>query len=80
MLCKILVLFLALAISSANIRTDTGVIIDNETISSGGNYWGYDTELSAGDYIVVTFDTNGTEKVTDDEIISIRIEEENYEI
>lgn len=78
MLCKMLALFLALAISSANIRTDTGVIIDNETISSGGNYWGYDTELSAGDCVIITFDTNGTSRVTDDEII--RIEEDNYEI
>lgn len=76
MLYKILI-SLIFAICPANIRSEIGYVSNSVTIVSGGNYWNYDTEFSAGQRVIVTFDTKGTEVVVDDEII--KVEEVYYD-
>ena len=77
---KISIAILLTAIS-ANTRTDTANVVstyetDNQTVSvietSDGNIWEIGDELSAGKTYSVTFNTNGTETVLDDMIISVK--------
>lgn len=62
-------------------RTETANVVntyetDNNTVSvietSDGNIWEVGDELSAGKTYSVTFNTNGTETVLDDMVISVK--------
>lgn len=62
-------------------RTETANVVstyetDNNTVSvietSDGNIWEIGDELSAGKTYAVTFNTNGTETVLDDMVISVK--------
>lgn len=54
-----------------SIRSETGIVVNENTIDSRGSYWVYDTEYKDGTEVVVTFDTKGTVIITDDEIIAV---------
>lgn len=46
---------------------------DTQTVTDvTGNVWGYDTGLSDGTKVCVTFDTKGTENIYDDKIVEVR--------
>ena len=62
-------------------RTETANVVstyetDNQTVSvietSDGNIWEIGDELNASKTYTVTFDTNGTQNVTDDMVISVK--------
>lgn len=62
-------------------RTDTANVVstyetDNQTVSvietSDGNIWEIGDELSASKTYSVTFDTNGTQAIEDDMVISVK--------
>lgn len=62
-------IFTTLSCADNDIRCDKGTYYDGNIITSDGNIWGYDSEELANNEIVnVTFHTNGTNDVTDDEI------------
>lgn len=72
---------IAVIIALSMFRTDTANVVstyetDNQTVSvietSDGNIWEIGDELSAGKTYTVTFDTNGTETVLDDMVISVK--------
>lgn len=71
----------SVAIILSMFRTDTAHVVstyetDNNVVSvietSDGNIWEVGDELSAGKTYSVTFDTNGTETVLDDMVISVK--------
>ena len=68
---KVLLISLILAINPVNVRSDIGMIVNNETIETEGSLWNYDTTLPQGTVVVVTFNDNGTKTVIDDEIIKV---------
>ena len=68
---KALIISLMLAIPFGNVQTEIGVIVNRETIESKHNLWNYDTDYAQGTFVVVSFDTNGTEDVTDDVIVNV---------
>ena len=72
---------ISIAIVLSMFRTETANVVstyetDNQTVSiietSDGNIWEIGDELSAGKSYTVTFDTNGTETVLDDMVISVK--------
>lgn len=74
---------IAVIIALSMFRTDTANVVstyetDNQTVSvietSDGNIWEIGDELSTGKTYTVTFDTNGTETVLDDMVISVKEE------
>lgn len=76
---KISIAILLTAMSAT--RTETANMVstyetDNQTVSvietSDGNIWEIGDELSAGKTYTVTFNTNGTETVLDDMVISVK--------
>lgn len=76
---KISIAILLTAISAT--RTDTAHVVstyetDNNVVSvietSDGNIWEIGDELSASKTYSVTFDTNGTQAIEDDMVISVK--------
>ena len=76
---KISIAILLTAISAT--RTDTANVVstyetDTQTVSvietSDGNIWEVGDELDSAKSYTVTFDTNGTQNVTDDMVISVK--------
>lgn len=72
---------ISIAIVLSMFRTDTAHVVstyetDNNVVSvietSDGNIWEIGDELNAGTTYSVTFDTNGTETVLDDMVISVK--------
>lgn len=72
---------ISIAIILSMFRTDTAHVVstyetDNNVVSvietSDGNIWEVGDELSASKTYSVTFDTNGTETVLDDMVISVK--------
>lgn len=72
---------ISIAIVLSMFRTETANVVstyetDNNTVSvietSDGNIWEIGDELSAGKTYAVTFNTNGTETVLDDMVISVK--------
>lgn len=72
---------ISIAIVLSMFRTDTANVVstyetDNQTVSvietSDGNIWEVGDELSAGKTYSVTFDTNGTQAIEDDMVISVK--------
>lgn len=62
-------------------RTDTANVVstyetDNQTVSiietSDGNIWEIGDELDSAKTYAVTFDTNGTQAIEDDMVISVK--------
>ena len=68
---KAILISLILAINPVNVRSDIGMIVNSETIQTTNSLWNYDTALPPGTTVVITFNTNGTETVVDDEIIKV---------
>lgn len=72
---------ISIAILLSMFRTDTANVVstyetDNQTVSvietSDGNIWEVGDELDSAKTYSVTFDTNGTQNVTDDMVISVK--------
>ena len=72
---------ISIAIVLSMFRTDTANVVstyetDNNTVSvietSDGNIWEVGDELDSEKSYTVTFDTNGTETVLDDMVISVK--------
>lgn len=72
---------IAVMIALSMLRTETANVVstyetDNQTVSviktSDGNIWEIGDELNAGKTYSVTFNTNGTETVLDDMVISVK--------
>lgn len=72
---------IAVMIALSMFRTDTANVVstyetDNQTVSvietSDGNIWEVGDELDANKSYTVTFNTNGTETVLDDIVISVK--------
>ena len=72
---------ISIAIVLSMFRTETANVVstyeaDNQTVSvietSDGNIWEIGDELDAGKTYSVTFNTNGTETVLDDMVISVK--------
>lgn len=72
---------IAVIIALSMFRTDTANVVstyetDNHTVSvietSDGNIWEIGDELDAGKTYTVTFDTNGTQAIEDDMVISVK--------
>ena len=72
---------IAVMIALSMFRTDTANVVstyetDNQTVSvietSDGNIWEIGDELDSAKTYTVTFDTNGTETVLDDMVISVK--------
>lgn len=72
---------ISIAIVLSMFRTETANVVstyetDNQTVSvietSDGNIWEIGDELSASKTYTVTFDTNGTQNVTDDLVIAVK--------
>lgn len=71
----------SIAIILSMFRTETANVVstyetDNQTVSvietSDGNIWEIGDELDSTKTYTVTFDTNGTETVLDDMVISVK--------
>lgn len=71
----------SIAIILSMFRTETANVVstyetDNQTVSvietSDGNIWEIGDELDSTKNYTVTFDTNGTETVLDDMVISVK--------
>ena len=71
----------SVAVILSMLRTETANVVstyetDNNTVSvietSDGNIWEIGDELSVGKTYAVTFNTNGTETVLDDMVISVK--------
>lgn len=71
----------SVAIILSMFRTETANVVstyetDNNVVSvietSDGNIWEIGDELSASKTYTVTFDTNGTQNITDDMVISVK--------
>lgn len=71
----------SVAIILSLFHTDTANVVstyetDNNTVSvietSDGNIWEIGDELSAGKTYAVTFNTNGTQAIEDDMVISVK--------
>lgn len=71
----------SVAIILSVFRTETANVVstyetDNQTVSvietSDGNLWEIGDELSASKTYTVTFDTNGTQAIEDDMVISVK--------
>lgn len=72
---------IAVMIALSMFRTETANVVstyetDNQTVSvietSDGNIWEIGDELNANQSYTVTFNTNGTETVLDDMVISVK--------
>lgn len=72
---------ISIAIVLSMFRTETANVVstyetDNQTVSvietSDGNIWEIGDELNHESQYLVTFDTNGTQNVTDDLVISVK--------
>ena len=72
---------ISIAIVLSMFRTDTANVVstyetDNNTVSvietSDGNIWEVGDELDSAKSYTVTFDTNGTQNVTDDLVIAVK--------
>lgn len=72
---------ISIAIVLSMFRTETANVVstyetDNQTVSvietSDGNIWEIGDELSASKTYSVTFDTNGTQAIEDDMVISVK--------
>lgn len=72
---------ISVAIVLSMFRTETANVVstyetDNQTVSvietSDGNIWEIGDELSAGKTYAVTFNTNGTQAIEDDMVISVK--------
>lgn len=68
---KAIIIALILACAAPGTRTEIGQVVNPETIETKGNLWCYDTEIAPGSFVVVEFDTLGTESIYDDVIIGI---------
>lgn len=71
----------SVAIILSMFRTETANVVstyetDNQTVSvietSDGNIWEVGDELNHESQYLVTFDTNGTQNVTDDLVIAVK--------
>lgn len=72
---------ISIAIVLSMFRTETANVVstyetDNNVVSvietSDGNIWEIGDELSASKTYAVTFDTNGTQAIEDDMVISVK--------
>ena len=72
---------ISIAIVLSMFRTETANVVstyetDNQTVSvietSDGNIWEVGDELDSAKSYIVTFDTNGTQNVTDDLVIAVK--------
>lgn len=68
---KALIIAMLLSCTIPGTRTELGIVRNPETIETNGNLWNYDTEITPGSFVVVTFDTLRTESIYDDIIIAI---------
>ena len=62
---------LLLSFTTPGTRQELGVVVNHETIQTDNNLWYYDTDVEVGSFIIVTFDTLGTESIYDDPIIRV---------
>lgn len=70
---KALFISMLLAVNPSSTRTEIGFVRNAETIETAdGNLWCGDVDPTiATKAVVVTFDTKGTDKIEDDEILEI---------
>ena len=67
---KALIISLLLSLTIPGTRTEMGIVFNQETIQTAdGQLWNVTTEIEPGSFVIVEFNTKGTETIYDDEII-----------
>lgn len=70
---KALLIAALLSMAIPGTRTEIGLIVNPEAIqTNNGQLWNVTTEIEPGSFVIVEFDTNGTETIYDDEVVSVK--------
>lgn len=66
---------LAMIPAPTNYIQNTGVYCADtqSVVDEDGEEWGYDAEIPDGSYVLITYDTQGTEYRFDDTVVSVSV-------